>query len=268
MTPRKLRFNPRPRTGGDAHGAQGQGCVQVSIRAPARGATRTAHKAKDAFKFQSAPPHGGRRARRTRPRMRSSFNPRPRTGGDAHGAQGQGCVQVSIRAPARGATRTAHKAKDAFKFQSAPPHGGRPTNGTIDASRQTFQSAPPHGGRPTNGTIDASRQTFQSAPPHGGRPTGRKPARARKVFQSAPPHGGRQPGGDLRLRPVGVSIRAPARGATPRGDTTMAMTGFNPRPRTGGDPGTRRRFSATGCFNPRPRTGGDAPAPRHRRAQH
>ena len=57
-------FNPRPRTGGDRAQAQFVHDPDVSIRAPARGATRT----------QDAGPPG-----------RSCFNPRPRTGGDHNG---------------------------------------------------------------------------------------------------------------------------------------------------------------------------------------
>ena len=56
--------------------------------------------------FQSAPPRGGRRGRgRTSPRGRNRFNPRPRVGGDARNAgQRPNLVEVSIRAPAWGAT--------------------------------------------------------------------------------------------------------------------------------------------------------------------
>ena len=84
-------FNPRPRTGGDHKSQRIQPIV--SIHAPARGATGSASVSADTTKFQSTPPHGGRRSAvamalecfNPRPRtggMMCCFNPRPRTGGD------------------------------------------------------------------------------------------------------------------------------------------------------------------------------------------
>ena len=145
----------------------------VSIRAPARGATsilprfsssapwflsapphggRLDHRSSsDAYPlFLSAPPHGGRRFRvqqisvqpcvsirapargatRAAPRVRhrpQGFYPRPRTGGDVEQAP-QALAQqgVSIRAPARGATGASVRRSPLITFLSAPPHGGRP----------------------------------------------------------------------------------------------------------------------------------------------
>jgi len=99
-------FNPRPRTGGDL---SGWGCAGTSGR------------------FQSTPPHGGRRGRHALPPPVRSFNPRPRTGGDpmsprrclkvscfnprprtggdeSRRTAAGGNLRVSIHAPARGAT--------------------------------------------------------------------------------------------------------------------------------------------------------------------
>ena len=59
-----LCFNPRPRTGGDGRRPGGRGNAAVSIRAPARGATLVDEVVEVKSKFQSAPPHGGRRQRR------------------------------------------------------------------------------------------------------------------------------------------------------------------------------------------------------------
>ena len=55
--------------------------------------------------FQSAPPHGGRLA--------ETF-------------ELAGVTDVSIRAPARGATLMGFGWLKTVGFQSAPPHGGRP----------------------------------------------------------------------------------------------------------------------------------------------
>ena len=274
----------------------------VSIRAPARGATHQAAGEQLAFKFQSAPPHGGRPIRPRASSLPSSFNPRPRTGGDIEIVPKDATQTLFQSAPPHGGRPENNAAPmRAFEFQSAPPHGGRhplasprrlrqsfnprprtggDTSGCLAARRRTFQSAPPHGGRPRPAgsvkqlhtvsirapargatRISGPEQIsllFQSAPPHGGR---RSSARSRSCdnwFQSAPPHGGRPAvptrlphffmfqsapphGGRLRfiddpvLHPR-VSIRAPARGATSRQIARTASTGcFNPRPRTGGD---------------------------------
>ena len=98
--------------------------------------------------FQSAPPHGGRpRSRRSAARPRTCFNPRPRMGGDDRPAWGWVESLVSIRAPAWGATRAAPVCRSWVRFQSAPPHGGRPDDPMPRVEGGTFQSAPPHGGR-------------------------------------------------------------------------------------------------------------------------
>ena len=84
--PGGLGFNPRPRTGGDEDSADLARRVNVSIRAPARGATRPSAELSGA---------------------QSGFNPRPRTGGDQELPLLEARDTVSIRAPARGATSPA-----------------------------------------------------------------------------------------------------------------------------------------------------------------
>ena len=140
--------------------------------APARGATLDSARISLDNKFQSAPPHGGRLARRR---------------------QGSRRDAVSIRAPARGATRIRWS-----RPARLPGFNPRPrTGGDIPVSR------------PLN-----ICSAFQSAPPHGGRQEARTHDYRFNRFQSAPPHGGRRLGPRLRRRRVYVSIRAPARGAT------------------------------------------------------
>jgi len=80
----------------------------VSIRAPARGATglRQTH-GRPCGTFQSAPLREGRRSAFAMVDARaSSFNPRPCARGDRVSKRvGRLAGEVSIRAPARGATR-------------------------------------------------------------------------------------------------------------------------------------------------------------------
>ena len=77
----------------------------VSIHAPVRGATRrSSPKAQASLSFQSTRPHGARPPSAASWRWSRSFNPRARTGRDAAANGVFGQDQVSIHAPARGAT--------------------------------------------------------------------------------------------------------------------------------------------------------------------
>ncbi len=167
-------FDPRPRTGGDGgHPARPRPPDEVSIRAPARGATRLAAAGLrlSPAGFDPRPRTGGDSRHTCRNGDRGRFDPRPRTGGDLWiGMLAIMHEAVSIRAPARGATALAGEVVQRFEFRSAPPHGGRRSAGAWLLSLLLFRSAPPHGGRRVAG---------------------------RRVY-----------GQD------GVSIRAPARGAT------------------------------------------------------
>jgi len=94
------RFNPRPRAGGDKHGAGGGvGVLGVSIRAPVRGRLDSARSCAGACWFQSAPPWGGGPhplATRTHSPI---SNPRPRAGenGGAKVCHGSGGI-IPLRA--------------------------------------------------------------------------------------------------------------------------------------------------------------------------
>ena len=99
----------------------------VSIHAPARGATHFITLFNCYFLFQSTPPHGGRPSLRvTDGWQETSFNPRPRTGGDMENCEKHNAgLMVSIHAPARGATPYPYSLHRSLRFQSTPPHGGR-----------------------------------------------------------------------------------------------------------------------------------------------
>ena len=188
-------FNPRPRTGGDSLSVIPTTRPTVSIRAPARGATRYLSFRPPDQLFQSAPPHGGRLLGGSCERPgQTCFNPRPRTGGDSSAAPASAQVKrVSIRAPARGATpRRLLRAPRSNVFQSAPPHGGRRGDASMVWCRPN---------------------SFQSAPPHGGRPPVRSIEMPVPVSIRAPARGATLEHGVFALQFM-VSIRAPARGAT------------------------------------------------------
>ena len=130
--------------------------TQVSIRAPAWGATRPGcTSASCPNKFQSAPPRGGRHDKRRiigDPHRGPCFNPRPRVGGDR--------------------PRFCTSSMDSL-FQSAPPRGGRLGSSAVLANGRVVSIRAPAWGA----TSQADRrggpltQMFQSAPPRGGRPS-------------------------------------------------------------------------------------------------
>ena len=140
--PRHRRFDPRSRTRSDSLDAESAAHADdVSIRAPARGAT-VDHRfgARIRCMFRSALPHEERPTSAISQRAStSSFDPRSRTRSDAISSRRCRCSRrrfdprsrtrsdpyvdrmasrsqhVSIRAPARGATRLAHDASAALQ---------------------------------------------------------------------------------------------------------------------------------------------------------
>ena len=144
-------FNPRPRTGGDPPRArQIEIRGDVSIHAPARGATKYASPEQtETYLFQSTPPHGGR----------PKVYPKPDPG-----------IPVSIHAPARGATSSIIvTVTPEIGFNPRPRTGGDFSEGCFWPKSGAFQSTPPHGGRPPLSTARSTTARFQSTPPHGGR---------------------------------------------------------------------------------------------------
>ena len=126
--------------------------------------------------------------------MNQCFNPRTRTGCDL-GTQSTPlvCMQVSIHAPARGATGA--RTKSASRWTSFNPRtrtGCDCPAEPVSACRSQFQSTHPHGVRHTLSQLSANIYMFQSTHPHG----------VRLLSLIAP------------MSALSVSIHAPARGAT------------------------------------------------------
>jgi hypothetical protein len=77
-------FDPRSRTGSDRRHQHVEDAVfEVSIRAPARGATRKGVTGSVSARFRSALPHGERLAAIANHQMTTCFDPRSRTGSDS-----------------------------------------------------------------------------------------------------------------------------------------------------------------------------------------
>ncbi len=124
------------------------GTKKISIRAPARGATIPPIYVTLKLPFQSALPRGERREVHTYATHTRHFNPRSREGSDGGSDQVTVYGVISIRAPARGATF----AYDDFSFGGyisirAPARGATANCRICDAS-MIFQSALPRGERP------------------------------------------------------------------------------------------------------------------------
>ena len=104
---------------------EGRGLRVVSIHAPARGATGAVQVAGREARFQSTRPHGARRAGRLLGQGPVGFNPRARTGRDLGEHAAALALEVSIHAPARGATVMRPRFAPKRLFQSTRPHGAR-----------------------------------------------------------------------------------------------------------------------------------------------
>ena len=148
-----MRFQSAlPRGERHQEGGKYQWVDLISIRAPARGATgkmRIKHiflqfqsalprgERPIAFtpmlyplRFQSALPRGERRDRKDQCFHKTDFNPRSREGGDDESLEDyvNAMLEISIRAPARGATYAVDLSVGSFLFQSALPRGERLSN--------------------------------------------------------------------------------------------------------------------------------------------
>ena len=80
-------------------------------------------------------------------------------------------LQVSIHAPAGGATPSFRRTRRTSRFQSTPPQGGRPEPTVTHVPVVTFQSTPPQGGRPARVLHNALLVWVSIHAPAGGATT-------------------------------------------------------------------------------------------------
>ncbi len=115
-----------PAKGGDFRGAVSLlGARRVSIHAPARGATRRAlrgHPGRSCF--DPRPARGATFISTVCAALLSVFDPRPREGGDVVGVQRILADEVSIHAPARGATDGLHGCAERLQVSIHAPARG------------------------------------------------------------------------------------------------------------------------------------------------
>ena len=214
--PISQNFNSRPREGGDTYCNIPEMAYNISIHAPAKGATPTHPHHHRPNRFQFTPPRRGRLWVYYIYRSREHFNSRPREGGDTALAQNEAKTE---------------------KFQFTPPRRGRPGWKATWKNVKSFQFTPPRRGRPSSfGNSTISPVNFNSRPREGGdanvAPTAGKDGR----FQFTPPRRGRPASYKIICRLCDISIHAPAKGATfPWCYLLDFSWNFNSRPREGGD---------------------------------
>ena len=187
-------FNPRPRMGGDhrsqprrrppvvsirapAWGATAPppalppSSPPVSIRAPAWGATPACRRMARLVAFQSAAPHGGRRAPSAHIPGPLGFQSTPPHGGRLrHTGDGQRDECFNPPPGPRQKPAPSHQyLAVSGAFQSAPPHGGRPLGFKSKTAYMRVSIRAPAWGATSVASDQVNYLGFQSAPPHGGR---------------------------------------------------------------------------------------------------
>ena len=210
----------------------------ISIHAPARGATASVPPTCVGLQFQSTLPRGERRRSvKFLLYMMSYFNPRSREGSDDYRVvldilqcifqstlprgERHRCtrcngliLQISIHAPARGATAHYCQSNRATEFQSTLPRGERLPTCTRDIQTTFISIHAPARGATASVPPTCVGLQFQSTLPRGERPGTPASCHAVMQFQSTLPRGERP------ILPISsahhhdISIHAPARGAT------------------------------------------------------
>ena len=105
--------------------------VQFQSTLPRRERLRPLKDSVQYCQFQSTLPRRERLHRRRYKRFYNYFNPRSREGSDKPSEHGTLAVDISIHAPAKGATSTASLSRFIFKFQSTLPRRERLRRATI-----------------------------------------------------------------------------------------------------------------------------------------
>ncbi len=185
-------FNPRARGGRDWSLLEAIPEEEVSIHAPAGGATTAESKVRGAMVFQSTRPRGARQPPNQRCAARWCFNPRARGGRDA-------ATSASPQGPP--------------KFQSTRPRGARHLSTTPAPFANVFQSTRPRGARHCHAIYLHQAHLFQSTRPRGARQIINLCRRHLSGFNPRA-RGGRDFDSPSVAHPSHVSIHAPAGGAT------------------------------------------------------
>ncbi len=166
--------------------------------------------------FQSTRPRGARRFRSASPAAQASFqSTRPRGARPQIITQGDRAAEVSIHAPAWGATLCHRAWSPAYLRFNPRARVGRDSGASSTrAGTASFQSTRPRGARPESSPEDPPEDPFQSTRPRGARPKSSSTPTTCNWFQSTRPRGARRQNAGRRNGENDVSIHAPAWGAT------------------------------------------------------
>ena len=140
-------FNPRSREGSDNTIDKRGITMNISIHAPARGATVSTEILYLCSRFQSMLPRGERQDHPHTVWEHPHFNPRSREGSDSIIIMSQEHTQISIHAPARGATQNPQYGLRYFLISIHAPARGATKSASILTTSSTFQSTLPRGER-------------------------------------------------------------------------------------------------------------------------
>ena len=155
-------FNPRSRKGSDSSGSAADCHIRISIHAPARGATRLHPHQRPIFQisihapargatciafgksvyveFQSTLPQGERLELISSQPFFANFNPRSRKGSDCERPHEAPKPDISIHAPARGATISWRKIKNQRRYFNPRSRKGSDPAGAAFAIAKTYIS--------------------------------------------------------------------------------------------------------------------------------
>ena len=165
---------------------------------------------------------------------------------------------VSIHAPARGATSIMRLVPSVLRFQFTLPRGERPPEGKMLVNRKLFQFTLPRGERLWSIANRQRCKCFNSRSREGsdglvGSAYGRTLG-----FNSRSREGSDKEPLDVVPIVLSVSIHAPARGATsPLLPMQRGKYSFNSRSREGSDSRCLLAVCSRSCFNSRSREGSD-----------
>ena len=188
--------------------------------------------------FQSTLPHGERRG----------------------AGLGERFGEISIHAPAWGATCGLALAACVGRFQSTLPHGERLRGFGLFRTVDIFQSTLPHGERLDLRPPEESVKAISiHAPAWGATDAVWRPTTGTTRFQSTLPHGERR--SPQASWPVNDHFNPRSRMGSdhPTGVTAGAVRYFNPRSRMGSDGRADLGGGNQRDFNPRSRMGSDSP---------
>ena len=241
MPPAISGFNPRSRVGSDV---------------------RQRRSRRQSQQFQSTLPRGERPAALHREPADASFNPRSRVGSDhADLRWRRPTVQVSIHAPAWGATR---ESTTSLRRRSvsihAPAWGATGPGSRFRLRIRSFNPRSRVGSDRRHPGDSAPSSSFNPRSRVGSdAPRGRYNVQASTMFQSTLPRGERRsaPSVDRQLARFQSTLPRGERLSAIRPDRSMPC--FNPRSRVGSDRVSGHAERGDASFNPRSRVGSDEP---------